>query len=80
MAFDKAKAFVTEKWDAVTDWYYENEAEILLTVATYVGTFIGGYIGGKIAYASGYAAGHSNGYDAGQRNAIDVIADFNRKA
>lgn len=80
MAFEKVKAFATEKWNAVTDWYYENEDEILDAVGTYVGIFIGGYIGGKISYASGYVVGHSKGYDAGQKNAINVIADFNKKA
>lgn len=80
MAFEKAKAFVTEKWNAVTDWYQENEYDIWETGSWLVGCMIGGYISSKLGLIAGESIGYAKGYDAGQKNAINVITDFNRKA
>lgn len=80
MAFEKVKDFAADSWSKITDWYYENDDMVWDYASWLVGSIIGSYISSKISMLVGYAGGYSKGYDAGQKNAIDVVSEFSKKA
>lgn len=80
MAFEKVKETAYDVWSSIVDWYDDNEDEIWTYTSWLIGSAIGGWISGKLGLFAGRIIGYNEGFSAGQKNAIGVMAEYNKKA